>query len=69
MVEVFYHRLYLKCFGSLSPNKEARATCWNIVKNILVCLFDELCSVIEVAEDAFNHPGRSNNRLKAVRRI
>ena len=55
-----YRRLCLKCFGSRSPNKEARATCWNIVTTILVCLFYELRAVIVVAEDAFNHPGRAN---------
>ena len=45
VVEDLYHQLCLKLFDSRSPNKEARATCYNIVTTLLVCLFDELCSV------------------------
>ena len=60
MVEDLYHWLYLKCFGSRSPNKEAMATCWNIVTTLLVCLFDELHAARVVAEDAFNYPDRAN---------
>ena len=60
MVEDLYHRMCLKCFGSQSPNKEARATCWNIVTTLLVCLFDELRAVRVVAEEAFNHPDKAN---------
>ena len=58
VVEDLYHWLCLQCFGSRSPNKEARATCWNIVTTLLVRLFDELCSVMLVTEDAFNHHDR-----------
>ena len=60
MVEYLYHRLCLKCFGSQSLNKEERATCWNIVTTILVCLFGELRDVRVVAEDEDNHPDRAN---------
>ena len=60
VVEDLYHRLYLKCFGSRSPNKEARATCWNIMTTLLVCLFDELRAARAVAEDEFNHPDIAN---------
>ena len=60
VVEDFYHRLCMKCFGYRSPNKEATETCWNIVTTIIVCLFDELRAVRLVAEDAFNHTDRSN---------
>ena len=59
MVEDLYHQLCLKCFDYQSPNKEARATCWNIVTTFLVCFFDELRAVRVVAEDVFNHPGIS----------
>ena len=59
-MEGLYHHLCLKCFGSLSPNKEARYTCWNIVTTIFVCLFDELLAVRLVVKDAFNYPGRAN---------
>ena len=60
VVEDLYRRLCLKCFGYQSPNKEERSTCWNIVTTLLVCLFDELRTLIVVAEDAFNHPDRFN---------
>ena len=42
VVEYLYHWLCLKCFHSQSPKKEVRATFWNIVTTLLVCLFDEL---------------------------
>ena len=59
VAEDLYHHLYLKCFGSRSLNKEARATCWIIVTTLLVCIFDELHVVRVVADDAFNHPDRA----------
>ena len=49
-----YHLLLLKGFGSQSPKKEASVTCWNIVKTLLVCLFDELRALRVVAGEAFN---------------
>ena len=60
VVEDLYHRMFLKCFGSQSSNKEAWATWWNIVTTLLVCLSDELRAVRLVVEDAFNHPDREN---------
>ena len=60
VVEDFYHRVFLKCFGSQSPNKEARATCWNVVTTLLVCLVDELHAVRVVTEDTFNCSDREN---------
>ena len=60
MVEDLYHLIFLKIFGSLSPNKDTRARCCNIVTNLLVCLLDEQCSIIVVAEDAFNNPDIAN---------
>ena len=60
VVDYFFHRLCLKCFGSQGPNKEARATCWNIVKTLSMCLFYELRAMRVVTEDTFNHPDRSN---------
>ena len=60
VVEDLYDWLCLKCFGSQSPNKEARETCWNIATTLFMCLFDELRAVIVVVEDAFNHPDRAN---------
>ena len=60
VVEDFYRWLFLGCFGSRSPNKEARATCCNIVTTLLVCLFDELQSVWVVEDYAFNRPDRAN---------
>ena len=40
--------------------------CWNIVTNLLVCLFDELRAVRVVDEDAFNHPDTSKNSTCGV---
>ena len=60
VVEDLYHLFCLKCFGSRITNKEAKAKCWNIVTTLLVCLFDELCDMRVVVEDAFNHPGIAN---------
>ena len=59
VVEDLYHRIFRNCFGSRSPNKEARDTCWNIVTTLLVYIFGELCDFRVVAEDVFNHPDRS----------
>ena len=60
VVEDFYHRICLKCFGYRSPNKEARDMCWDVLMTLLVCIFDELRAVQVVAEDAFNNPDRAN---------
>ena len=60
VMEDLYHHLCIKCFGSRSPNKEERYTCWNIVTTLFVCLLDELLAVRLVAEDAFNYPYRFN---------
>ena len=51
---------FLKYFESWSLNKEARDTCWNIVTNLQVWIFDELRAMRVVAEYAFNHPDRDN---------
>ena len=57
-VEYLYHQICLQFFGSISPNKEARATCWNIVTTLI--FFNELLVILVVPEDVFNHPDRSN---------
>ena len=60
MVGDLYHRIYIKYFGYRSPNKDAKAPCWNIVTTPLVCLFNELHVVRVVADDALKNPDIEN---------
>jgi hypothetical protein len=55
-----YRQLLVNAFGSETPSKEAKATCWKIVTTLLRVIFKQLRSARVVAESAYTNEDNVN---------